>query len=67
MPESGIPISELSGSGATRELHETVKAFNAVAGRQAQTLIRLTWVIVGLTAVMLVAVCVQVWMALRYS
>jgi hypothetical protein len=29
LANSGIPIDEWSGSTATRELHETIKAFNA--------------------------------------
>jgi len=31
VPESGIPLSEWSGSGATRELRETIIEFSAAA------------------------------------
>jgi len=61
----GIPLEEWSGSGATRELHETIKAFNEKATRQAETIIWLTRAIVILTLVMVVGLGVQIWLALR--
>ena len=61
----GIPLSEWSGSGATKALHEAIREFNATTSRQTNTLIRLTWVIAGLTAVMTVAVMFQIAIALR--
>ena len=57
----GIPLSEWSGSGATRELHETIKSFNEVTTRQTTWLLRLTWAITALTLVMTIAVLVQVY------
>ena len=63
MAKDGIPLSEWSGSGATRELHETIKQFNDTTQKQTQTLIRLTWIIACLTLVMSVAVIVQIALA----
>jgi hypothetical protein len=65
MAEGGIPLGEWSGSNATRELHETIKRFNESATRQTAIIIRLTWAIAILTAVMTVAVVVQICLALR--
>jgi hypothetical protein len=64
MPEGGIPLGEWSGSNATQELHKTIKEFNQAAGAQTWTMIRLTKLIAALTAVMTVAVLVQIWEAL---
>jgi hypothetical protein len=61
MPETGIPLSVWSGSGATDELRNTIIAFNAVATRQAATMIYLTWAIVCLTVVMVFEVAWQIW------
>jgi hypothetical protein len=55
-----IPLSELSGSGATRELHESIKTFNETATKQAESMIRLTKAIMWLTVVMLLAAIAQV-------
>ena len=60
-----IPLSEWSGSGATRELHETIKAFNDASNRQTKQLLILTWVIAFLTAIMTIGVGVQIWLATR--
>jgi hypothetical protein len=60
---SNIPLSEWSGSGATRELHESIKAFNTASARQTRQLLILTWVIVVLTAVMVIGLGVQIWLA----
>ncbi len=57
----GIPIEELSGADATKDLHETIKQFVEESGRAARTMIRLTWSISFLTVAMLFAVGVQVW------
>jgi hypothetical protein len=32
----GIPLSEFSGSGATRELHETIERFDDATSRQTK-------------------------------
>ncbi len=63
MSESGIPLKDWSGSGATDELRRTIIAFNATAARQAATMIRLTWAIVVLTVVMVFEVAWQLWKA----
>ena len=60
---SGIPLGEWSGSAATRELHETIKQFNASADRQTAEILRLTRVITYLTGAMLLAVVVQITLA----
>jgi ActR/RegA family two-component response regulator len=58
-----VSLSELSGSGATRELHQTIKEFNAKTSQQTHQLLVLTWVIAILTAVMAVGVGVQIYLA----
>jgi len=60
-----IPLSEWSGSGATNELHDTIRRFNAEASRQTRQLLILTWVIAALTAVTAVGVAVQICLAWR--
>jgi len=65
MVESSIPLGEWSGSTATRELHATIKEFNAAATRQATVMIRLTRWILVLTVVMTTAVVVQIIMTVR--
>ncbi len=60
-----IPLSEWSGSGAVRELHETFKSFSRIAERQTSTMIRLTRYILALSIIMTLAVVVQVVVALR--
>jgi hypothetical protein len=67
MAQGGIPLSEFSGSGATRELHETIRDFNRATGEQTRTIIRLTRWILALTVVMTVAVIVQIIVALVTS
>ena len=65
MANSGIPIGEWSGSNATRELHETIKAFNAAAEEQTQQMIILTRRIMWLTGVMLILVGVQIVLTIK--
>jgi hypothetical protein len=65
MPSDNIPLSEWSGSGATRELHETIRKFNEVTSRQTQEILKLTRVIAFLTFVMAVGLAIQIFLALR--
>ncbi len=58
-----IPLDEWSGAGATKELHETIRQFVEESGKQARTMIRLTWWISFLTVAMFLAVGVQVYFA----
>ncbi len=58
-----VPLSEWSGSGATRELHEAIMAFNEQATAQTQTMIRLTRVIALLTVLMLIGLVIQIVLA----
>ncbi len=60
-----IPLDEWSGSGATKALHATVAKFAKESGRQTKQLIWLTWVIAGLTVALLIAVGVQIYIAVR--
>jgi uncharacterized membrane protein len=62
---NGIPLSEWSGSGATRELHESIREFNQQTARQTRQLIVLTWVIAVLTAIMTLGVAVQIVLAFK--
>lgn len=58
-----IPLSELSGSGATRELHETIRQFNETTTKQTRQLLILTWVIAVLTTIMTIGVGLQIYLA----
>ncbi len=64
MADISIPLEVANGSIATIQLHETIKEFNKGAEQQTQKLIRLTWAIAVLTLVMIVAVFVQIAVAL---
>lgn len=63
MTSGGIPLSEWSGSGATRELHDTIRKFNEVTSRQTQEILKLTRVIAVLTLVMTIGLAVQIFLA----
>jgi hypothetical protein len=65
MSQGGVPLSEWSGSGATRELHETMKQFVATSEKQSAQMIRLTSQLKWLTWAMLIAVFVQIYLAVR--
>jgi hypothetical protein len=62
MPKSSIPLSEWSGSGATHELHETIKQYVTIAEQQTRAMIRLTWTITALTVVMIGEAGWQIWL-----
>lgn len=64
MSPGGIPLSEWSGSGATRELEQTIREFNAQSSRQTRQLLVLTWVIAALTFVMTIGVAMQIYISL---
>ncbi|MEI9426852.1 hypothetical protein [Mesorhizobium sp. Cs1299R1N3] len=64
---SGIPLGEWSGSSATRELHETIKQFTESSDKQAQAMIKLTWAILLLTALMFGGLIVQIGLAMSHS
>ena len=59
LANSGIPLGQWSGSDATKALHQSINEFNEVTTKQTRTIIRLTWAILFLTAVMTVAVILQ--------
>ena len=52
-----------AGAKATEELHETIKRFGEESNKQTRHMIRLTYAIIGLSIAMLIAVFVQVWVA----
>lgn len=58
-----IPLGEWSGSAATRELHETIREFNALAAKQTAAIIQLTRILVLLTVLMLIGLVVQIALA----
>lgn len=64
MPDN-IPLEDWSGARTTDELHRTIREFVAASNRSARRMLQLTWAITALTAVMLIAVGMQVWFALR--
>jgi hypothetical protein len=59
-PNSGIPLSEWSGSGATRELHETIKLQIEATDRQSKLITRLTWFMAVLAVIQTIAAVFQV-------
>lgn len=63
--KSGIPIDVWSGAYATKELHETIKDFVDSSNKASRRMLQLTWAIVFLTVVMLMAVLAQIVIALR--
>ncbi len=54
-----------SSKEAVEDLHRSITEFNEQANRQARTMIRLTWVIAGLTLLLFIGLLVQIWVALR--
>lgn len=60
-----IPLSEWSGSGATKELHETIKQQIVSTNRQSVVLMRLTWAAVFLGVVQAVGTVAQIVIAFR--
>lgn len=65
MPD-GIPLGQWSGSDATDRLRETISEFNAITERQTKQLIRLTWALVFLTAVLVLGLVVQIILAVWF-
>ncbi len=57
-----IPLGKWSGSDSTDALHASIKEFNAQSGRQTEQMLRLTWVMAVLTAVMLLGLVVQIYL-----
>lgn len=47
-----------------RKLEETIQVFNKQSSKQTKTLIKLTWVIIGLIVVMVTGLIVQIILAL---
>jgi hypothetical protein len=58
------PSVQWTGAGATDKLHETIKQFNEVATPQTGWLVLLTWVIAGLTFLLVVGLGVQIGLAI---
>jgi len=65
LANSGIPFDEWSGSGATDRLREAIVASSEATERQTRTMLRLTWAIAAMTALMLVGVVLQIVVAVR--
>jgi hypothetical protein len=65
MAYTGIPLSEWSGSGATKDLEQTVRRLAEQSARQSRQMLYLTWAIAVLTLVMTVGVAVQIFLATR--
>jgi len=61
--KGGIPLGEWSGSAATEALHATIDQYQKESSRQTAKMIRLTWVITGLTVVLTIGLFVQIWLA----
>ena len=56
----GIPVSEMSGSGATRELHETIKQQIASTDKQSKVIRCITVFMAFLAVVQTAATIVQI-------
>ena len=65
MASSGIPLSEWSGSGATHELHETIRKQIDATNKQSETILKLTWATVFLGVVQVLATIVQLIISFR--
>ena len=63
--KGGIPMVDWSGSGATNELHNTIKEFNESATRQTEKIVILTWVITVLTFLLFIGLVVQIYLVLE--
>jgi hypothetical protein len=63
----GIPLEERSGIGATRELHDTIKAFVQSSDQTSRRMVQLTWAIAELTVMMFGAVVAQIVIVLKYT
>lgn len=60
MTYGGIPLSDWSGSGATRDLHETIKQQIVVIDKQSKAIARLTVITTFLAAIQTIATVIQV-------
>jgi hypothetical protein len=60
----GVPLSLWAGSSATDAMHATLQEFSREAARQNATLVRLTWALASLTAVLVVGLVVQIAVAI---
>ena len=67
LANSGIPVEVWSGAAATQELHTTIRTFAEESNKVSHRMLQLTWAIVFLTLVMLIAVGVQIYFALPES
>lgn len=65
MTPNGIPLSEWSSSGATKQLEETIKKFNEETSKQTRQLLILTWVMTILTILMTIGVVIQIYLAIQ--
>lgn len=52
---------------ALNKLQETIKIFNKESSIQTRKMIRLTWVIAGLTAALFAGLVMQIWLALTQT
>ncbi len=60
----GIPLGVWSGSDATDQLRTTIVELNETTARQTRQMIRLTWALVVMTAVLIAGLGYQIWLAL---
>ena len=60
-----IPLSEWSGSGATRELHETIKLQIKAMDKNSRVTAKLTWVMLFLAFIQTVATIIQIVLVIQ--
>ena len=61
MAYGGIPLAKWSGSGATQELHETIKQQIVVMDKQSKAIGRLTVITIILAVIQTFAAVIQIW------
>jgi hypothetical protein len=59
----GIPLGVWSGSDATNQLRETIIELSEATARQTRQMIRLTWTLVIMTAVLIAGLTIQIVLA----
>ena len=60
-----IPLDEWSGSGATKELQQTIEDFNKQSYKQTKCMLILTIIIAILTFVLVIGLAVQIWISVK--
>jgi hypothetical protein len=60
LQQSGIPLDDFSGSGATKQLEQTVIESNKITEKQTRAIIRLTWSLNVFTVILVILTVILV-------